>query len=147
MLWLMSPGADVDKVVFTKCKVRSNQYALQVHADLVNGMLASIGLNSDEVNLLRGPHFKNPKLFFAQLNCESVNTVVAQFGSTPFKYNPLRGAVAWVSLVCLLCTKFVSRGCTRTMLGILGPRSPINIQVLGPNKIMIGMTELGESTS
>ena len=48
LLRLMTPGAEVDKVVFHEPDVRDNQYAVQVHNDLINGLLGSIGLNSDE---------------------------------------------------------------------------------------------------
>ena len=37
LLRLMTPGAEVDKVVFHEPDVRDNQYAVQVHNDLVNG--------------------------------------------------------------------------------------------------------------
>ena len=36
---LMTPGAGVDKVIFKELAVQDNQYALQVHMDLVNGLL------------------------------------------------------------------------------------------------------------
>ena len=35
LLRLMTPGAEVDKVVFHEPDVRDNQYAIQVHSDLV----------------------------------------------------------------------------------------------------------------
>ena len=64
VLRLMTPGAEVDKVVFHEPNVRDNQYAVQVHNDLINGLLGSIGLNSDEVHLLPGTDPRNSKLFF-----------------------------------------------------------------------------------
>ena len=92
----MTPGAEVDKVVFHEPDVRDNQYAVQVHNDLINGLLGSIGLNSDEVHLLLGTDPRNSKLFFTELNEEQVNTVVSQFGSKPrFQIQPVewyRGA-------------------------------------------------------
>ena len=92
----MTPGAEVDKVVFHEPDVRDNQYAVQVHNDLINGLLGSIGLNSDEVHLLPGTDPRNSKLFFTELNEEQVNTVVSQFGSKPrFQVQPVewyRGA-------------------------------------------------------
>ena len=54
LLRLMTPGVEVDKVVFHEPDVRDNQYAIQVHNDLINGLLGSIGLNSDEIHLLPG---------------------------------------------------------------------------------------------
>ena len=96
LLRLMTPGAEVDKVVFHEPDVRDNQYAVQVHNDLINGLLGSIGLNSDEVHLLPGTDPRNSKLFFTELNEEQVNTVVSQFGSKPrFQIQPVewyRGA-------------------------------------------------------
>ena len=59
LLRLMTPGAEVDKVVFHEPDVRDNQYAVQVHNDLINGLLGSIGLNSDEVHLLPGTDPRN----------------------------------------------------------------------------------------
>ena len=78
----MTPGAEVNNVVFHEPDVRDNEYAIQVHTDLINGMLGSIGLNSDEVHPLPGTNPRNSKLFFMELNEEQVNTVVSQFGST-----------------------------------------------------------------
>ena len=63
LLRLMTPGAEVDKVVFHEPDVRDNQYTIQVN-DLINGLLGSIGLNSDEVHLLPGTDPRNSKLFF-----------------------------------------------------------------------------------
>ena len=83
LLRLMTPGAEVDKVVFHEPDVRDNPYAVQVHNDLINGLLGSIGLNSDEVHLLLGTNPRNSKLFFTELNEEQVNTVVSQFRSKP----------------------------------------------------------------
>ena len=83
LLRLMTPGAEVDKVVFHEPDVQDNQYAVQVHNDLINGLLGSIGLNSDEVHLLPGTDPRNSRLFFTELNEEQVNTVVSQFGSKP----------------------------------------------------------------
>ena len=83
LLRLMTPGAEVDKVVFHEPDVRDNQYAIQVHSDLINGLLGAIGLNSDEVHLLPGTDPRNSKLFLTELNEEQVNTVVSQFGSKP----------------------------------------------------------------
>ena len=64
LLRLMTHGAEVDKVVFHEPDVRDNQYAVQVHNDLINGLLGSIGLNGDEVHLLPGTDPRNSKLFF-----------------------------------------------------------------------------------
>ena len=61
LLRLMTPGAQVDKVVFHEPHVRDNQYAIQVHNDLINGLLGSIGLKSDEVHLLPGTDPRNRK--------------------------------------------------------------------------------------
>ena len=83
---LMTPGAEVDKVVFHEPDVRDNQYA----NDLIDGLLGSIGLNTDEVHLLTGTDPRNSKLFFTELNEEQVNTVVSQFGSKPrFQIQPV----------------------------------------------------------
>ena len=68
-------------MVFHEPDVRDNQYAIQVHNDLINGLVGSIGLNSDEVHLLPGTDPWYSKLFFTELNEEQVNTVVSQFGS------------------------------------------------------------------
>ena len=73
MLRLMVPGVDVDKVIFTKPQVRSNLYALQGQTDLINGLLTSIGLSSNDVYLLPGTDPKNSKLFFAKLNFDRVH--------------------------------------------------------------------------
>ena len=70
LLRLMTPGAEVDEVVFHEPDVRDNQYAVQVHNDLINGLLGSIGLNSDEVHLLPGTDPRNSKLFFTESNEE-----------------------------------------------------------------------------
>ena len=90
LLRLMAPGAEVDKVVFHEPDVRDNQYAIQVHNDLVNGVLGSIGLNADDVHLMPGTDPRNSKLFFTELTEEQVNTVVSQFGSKPrFQIQPV----------------------------------------------------------
>ena len=68
-------------MVFHETEVRDNHYAIQVHSDVINGLLGAIGLNSDEVHLLPGTHPRNSKLFFTELNEEQVNAVVSQFGS------------------------------------------------------------------
>ena len=96
LLRLMTPGAEVDKVVFHEPDVGDNQYANQVQSDLVNGLLGAIGLNSDDVHLLPGTDPRNSKLFFTELTEEQVNAVVSQFGSKPrFQIQPVewyRGA-------------------------------------------------------
>ena len=77
-------------MVFHERDVRDNQYAVQVHNDLINGVLGSIGWNSDEIRLLRGTDPRNSQLFFTELNEEQVNTVVSQFGSKPrFQIQPV----------------------------------------------------------
>ena len=92
----MTPGAKVDKVLFHEPAVRDNQYTIQFHSDLVNGLLGAIGLNSDDVNLLPGTDPRNSKLFFTELTEEQVNAMVSQFGSQPrFPMQPVgwyRGA-------------------------------------------------------
>ena len=55
-------------MVFHEPDLRDNQYAIQVHNDLINGLLGSIGLNSDEVHLFPGTDPRNSKLFFTELN-------------------------------------------------------------------------------
>ena len=62
-----APGAEVDKVVFHELDVRDNRYAIQVHSDLVNGLLGAIGLNSDDAHLLPGTDPRNSKLFFTEV--------------------------------------------------------------------------------
>ena len=90
-LRLMTPGAEVDKVVFHEPDVRDNQYPTQVHSGLINGLLGAIGLNSCEVHLLPGTYPRNSKLFFTELNEEQVNAVVSQFGSKPrFQIQPVQ---------------------------------------------------------
>ena len=90
LLRLMTPGAEVDKVVFHESDVRDNRYAIQVHSDLVNGLLGAIGLDSDDVHLLPGTDPRNLKLFFTELTEEQVNAVVSQFGSKPkFQIQPV----------------------------------------------------------
>ena len=76
LLRLMTPGAEVDEVVFHEPDVPDNQNAIQVHNDPINGLLGSIILNSDEVHLLPGRDPRNSKLFFTELNEEQANTVV-----------------------------------------------------------------------
>ena len=112
LLRLMTPGAEVDKVVFHEPDVRDNQYAVQAHNDLINGLLGSIGLNFDEVHLLPGTDPRNSKLFFTELNEEQVNTVVSHFWTIP---------------------------------GVLQAQSPVKIPVLGPSKLLLGLTETGHS--
>ena len=63
--------------------VRDNQYAIQVHSDLINGLLGAIGLKSGEVHLLPGTEPRNSRVFFTELNEEQVNAVVSQFGCKP----------------------------------------------------------------
>ena len=95
LLRLMTPGAEVDKVAFHEPDVRDNQYAIQVHSDLINGLLGSIGFNSDEVHLLPGTDPRNSKLYFTELNEEQVNTMVSHFGSKPrFQIQPVE-MVSW----------------------------------------------------
>ena len=90
LLQLMTPGAEVDKVVFHEPYVRDNQYAIQVHSDLINGLPGVIGLNYDDFHLLPGTDPRNSKLFFTELNEEQVNAVVSQFGSKPrFEIQPV----------------------------------------------------------
>ena len=162
LLRLMTPGAEVDKVVFHEPDVRDNQYAVQVHNDLVNGLLGSIGLNSDEVHLLPGTDPRNSKLFFRELNEEQMNTLVSQFGSKPrFQIQPVewyrganltnRSAVyeVWIKkahketwspmLYASVLAMF------RTIPGVLQAESPVKIHVLGPSKLLLGLTETGHS--
>ena len=162
LLRLMTPGAEVDKVVFHEPDVRDNQYAIQVHNDLINGLLGSIGLNSDEVHLLPGTDPRNSKLFFTQLNEEQVNTVVSQFGSKPgFQIEPVewyRGAnLTNMSAVYEVRIKKTHKETWSPMLyasvlamfwtipGVLQAQSPVKIHVLGPSKLLLGVTETGHS--
>ena len=162
LLRLMTPGAEVDKVVFHEPHVRDNQYAIQVHNDLINGLLGSIGFNSDEVHLLPGTDPRNSKLFFTELNEEQVNTVVSQFGSKPrFQIQPVewyRGAnltnmpavyEVWIKKTHketwspMLYASVLAMFCT--VPGVLQSRSPVKIHVLGPSKLLPGVTETGHS--
>ena len=162
LLRLMTPGAEVDKVVFHKPNVRDNQYAVQVHNDLVNGLLGSIGMNSDEVHLLPGTDPRNSKLFFTELNEEQVNAVVSQFGSKPrFQIQPVawyRGAnVTSMTAVYEVWIKKTHKETWSPMLyasilamfwtipGVLQAQSPVKIHVLGPSKLLLGLTETGHS--
>ena len=158
----MTPGAEVDKVVFHEPDVRDNQYAIQVHNDLINGLLGSIGLNSDEVHLLPGTDPRNSKLFFTELNKEQVNTTVSQFGSKPrFQIEPVkwyRGAhLTNMSAVYEVWIKKTHKETWSPMLyasvlamfwtipGVLQAQSPVKIHVLGPSKLLLGLTETGHS--
>ena len=155
LLCLMTPGAEVDKVVFHEPDVRDNQYAIQVHSDLVNGLLGAIGLNSDDVHLLPGTDPRNSKLFFTELTEEQGNAVVSQFISKPrFQIQPVewyRGAnmtnmaavyEVWIQkmhketwspmLHALVLAMFW------TVLGVLLSQSPVKIHVLGPSKLLLG---------
>ena len=162
LLRLMTPGAEVDKVVFHEPDVRDNQYAVQVHNDIVNGLLGSIGMNFDEVHLLPGTDPGNSKLFFTELNEEQVNTVVSQFGSKPrFQIQPVewyRGAnVTNMSAVYEVWIKKTHKETWSPMLyasvlamfwtipGVLQAQSPVKIHVLGPSKLLLGLTETGHS--
>ena len=162
LLRLMTPGAEVDKVVFHEPHVQDNQYAVQVHNDLINGLLGSIGLNSDEVYLLPGTDPRSSKLFFTELNEEQVNTVVSQFGSKPrFQIQPVewyRGAdLTNMSAVYEVWIKKTHKETWSPMLyasvlamfwtipGVLQAQSPVKIHVLGPNKLLLGVTETGHS--
>ena len=148
LLWLMTPGAEVDKVVFHEPDVRDNQCAIQVHNDLINGLLGSIGLNS--------------KLFFTERNEEQVNTVVSQLGSKPrFQIQPVewyRGADSTnMSAVYEVWIKKTHKETWSPMLyasvlamfwsipGVLQAQSPVKIHVLGPSKLLLGLTETGHS--
>ena len=162
LLRLMTPGAEVDKVVFHEPDVRDNQYAIRVHNDLINGLLGSIGLNSDEVHLLPGTDPRNSKLFFTELNEEQVNTVVSQFGSKPmFQIQPVewyRGAnLTNMSAVYEDWIKKTHKETWSPMLyasvlamfwtipGVLQAQSQVKIHVLGPSKLLLGLTETGHS--
>ena len=133
LLRLMTPGAQVDKAVFHEPDVRDNQYAVQVHNDLVNGLLGSIGLNSDEVHLLPGTDPRNAKLFFTELNEEQVNTVVSQFGSKPrFQIQP----VEWYRGANLTNMAAVYEVCSSRYL-VFNSECPVSVRpsssLLGPN--------------
>ena len=162
LLRLMTPGAEVDKVMCHEPDVRDNQYAIQVHNDLINGLLGPIGLNSDEVHLLPGTDPRNSKLFFTELNEEQVNTVVSQFGSKPrFQIQPVewyRGAnLTNMSAVNEVWIKKTHKETWSPMLyasllatfwtipGVLQAQSPVKIHVLGPSKLLLGLTETGHS--
>ena len=162
LLRLMTPGAEVDKVVLHEPDVRDNQYAVQVHNDPINGLLGSIGLNSDEVHLLPRTDPRNSKLFFTELNEEQVNTVVSQFGSKPrFQIQPVewyRGAnLTNMAAVYEVWIKKMHKETWSPMLyasvlamfwtipGVLQAQSPVKIHVLGPSKLLLGLTETGHS--
>ena len=162
LLRLMTPGAEVDKVVFQQLDVRDNQYAIHVHNDLINGLLGSIGLNSDEVHLLLGTNPRNSKLFFAELNEEQVNTVVSQLGSKPrFQIQPVewyRGAHL-TNMVAVFEVRIKKThketwwpmlyasvlGMFWMISSVLQAQSPVKIHVLGPSKLPLGLTETGHS--
>ena len=125
-------------------------------------LLGSIGLNSDEVHLLPGTDPRNSKLFFTELNEEQVNTVVSQFGSKPrFQIQPVewyRGAnLTNISAVYEVWIKKTHKETWSPMLyasvlamfwtipGVLQAQSPVKIHVLGPSKLLLGLTETGHS--
>ena len=122
----------------------NGRYTLQVRTDLINGMLASIGLNSDDVHLFPGTDPKNSKLFFVERKEDQVNAVVSQFGSKPrFQIQPIswyRGVqVASMPAVYEVWIKTAFKekwppvlyavvlAMFWTVPGILGLKSPINI--------------------
>ena len=96
LLRLMTHGTEVNKVVFHEGDVQDNQYAIQVHNDLVNGLLGAMRLNFYNVHLLPGTDPRNSKLFFTELTAKQVNVVVWEFEFKPrFQSQPLewyRGA-------------------------------------------------------
>ena len=162
LLRLMTPGAVVDKVMFHERDVRDNPYAIQVHNDLINGLLGSISLNSDEVHLFPGTDPRNSKLFFTQLNEDQVNTVVSRFGSKPrLQTQPVewyRGAnLTNMSAVYEVWIKKTHKETWSPMLyasvlamfstipGVLQAQSPVENHVLGPSKLLLGLTETGHS--
>ena len=117
LLRLMTPGAEVDKVVFHEPDVRDNQYTIQVHSDLVNGLLVAIALNSDDVHLLPGTDPRNSKLFFTELTEEQVNAVVSQLGSKPrSQIQP----VEWYRGANLTNMAAVNTPCGDPWLGMIG---------------------------
>ena len=120
--------------------------------------MGAIGLNSDEVHLLPGTDPRNSKLFFTELNEEQVNTVVSQFGSKPrFQILPgERGAkLTNTSAVYEVWIKKTHKETWSPMLyasvlamfwtgpGVLQSQSPLKIHVLGPSKLLLGLTETG----
>ena len=142
--------------------MRDNQYAIQVHSDLINGLLRAIGLNYDEVHLFPGTDPRNSKLFFTELNEEQVNTAVSQLGSKPnFQIQPVewcRGAnLTNMSAVYEVWIKKTQKEAWSPMLyasvlamfwtvpGVLQLQSPVKIHVLGPSKLLLGVTEIGHS--
>ena len=162
LLRLMTPRAEVDKVVFHESNVRDNQYAIQVQSDLINGLLGAVGLNADEVHLLPGTDPRNSKLFFTELKEEQVNTVVSLFGSTPrFQIQPVewyRGAnLTNMSAVYEVCIKKTHKETWSPMLyasvlamfwtvpRVLQSQSPVKIHVLGPSELLLGLTETRDS--
>ena len=162
VLRLMTPGAEVDKVVFNEPDVRDNQYAIRVHNDLINGLLGAVGLNSDEVHLLPGTDPRNSKLFFTELNEEQVNAVVSQFASKPrFRIHPAelyRGSnLMNMSAVYEVRIKKTHKETWSPMLyasvlamlwmvpGVLQSQAAVKIHVLGPSKLLLGLTDTGHS--
>ena len=158
----MTPGAEVDKVVFHELDVRDTPYAIQVHNDLINGLLGSIGLKSDEVHFFPGTDPRNSKLFFTELDEEQVNTVVSQFGSKPrFQIQPVewyRGAnLTNMSAVYEIWIKKTHKETWSPMLyasilamfwtipGVLQAQSPVKIHVLGPSKLLLGLAKTRHS--
>ena len=73
----------MDKVIFKDPAVRDNQYALQVHMALVNGLLGSVGLNVDDIHLLHGADLKNSKGFLVELSGGGPVWVQAEVSDQP----------------------------------------------------------------
>ena len=119
-------------------------------------------LNSDDVHLLPAADPRNSKVFFTELTEEQVNVVVSQFGSKPrFQIQPVewyRGAKltsmadvyeVWIKQTHketwspMLYASVLAMFCT--VIGVLQSQSPVKIHVLGPNNLLQGLPDTGNS--
>ena len=88
-LRLMPVGHKLNKVAYREPRLRLNQYAVQMHVDHVNNIMATLQLNSKEQFLQPGVDPRNTHLFFPQLTPDQV-LLADQHGTKPrFQIQPI----------------------------------------------------------
>ena len=88
-LRLMPLGHKLNKATYRELELRLNQYAVQMHVDHVNNIMATLQLDSKEQFLEPGVDPRNTCPFFPQLTPDQVLLLADQHGTKPrFQIQP-----------------------------------------------------------
>ena len=158
-LKLMPPGQTLNKVAYRELELRLNQYAVQMHVDHVNNIMATPQLDREQY-LELGVDPRNMLLFFPQLTPDKVLLLADQHGTKPrLQIQPIswyRGGDDvrfWRAYDGFITKEYRDKWAPFMFMPVLSifldtldgmiPESCVRISLLGSTKLRISLTDQG----